>query len=172
MKKIYFIRHAKSSWKEPYCSDFDRGLNKRGKGDVPKMAQRLKNGNIFPQLIITSPAVRAKKTAKGIGKVLGCENIIKEIKLYDSSFDQYLDVIKHIDDKYENVFIFGHNFTITDVCERLSNAMIGNMPTCSVVGIGFEVESFNQIEVKSGKLLFFDFPKNESMVDYLKLGKK
>lgn len=167
MKKIYFIRHAKSSWKDESCSDFDRGLNKRGKGDIIKMANRLKDHEIYPQLIITSPAIRAKKSAKGVAKILECENILKEIKLYESGFSSYLDVIKNIDNIYENVFIVGHNFTITDCCEKLANAMIGNMPTCSIVGIGFNIDSFNQIEPKSGHLLFFDFPKNENSVKYI-----
>lgn len=160
MKNIYFIRHAKSSWKELNCSDFNRGLNKRGKNDIPKMANRLKKANIIPELIISSPAKRAKKTSKGIAKILGFENILYEINLYESSFDKYLEIIKNIDDKYENVFIVGHNFTITDTSERLSGAMIGNMPTCSVVCISFDKKSFKDITPKSGKLLFFDFPKN------------
>jgi phosphohistidine phosphatase len=34
MKKLYLIRHAKSSWNDLNLDDFDRPLNKRGKHDA------------------------------------------------------------------------------------------------------------------------------------------
>ena len=70
MKKLYLIRHAKSSWKDITLDDFDRPLNKRGKTDAPFMAQKLKDKNIYPDIIISSPAKRAKSTAKAFKKNL------------------------------------------------------------------------------------------------------
>lgn len=43
MKKLYLIRHAKSSWKDISLDDLDRPLNKRGQKDAPFMAQLLKS---------------------------------------------------------------------------------------------------------------------------------
>lgn len=168
MKKIYLIRHAKSSWKEPMLNDFDRGLNQRGKRDIPKMAARLKSANILPDFVISSPAKRAKKTAQKISQIIGYDkkDIYFDDSLYEGGFDTYLHVIQNIDNRYSSVFLFAHNMTITDVAERLGNIMIGNMPTCSIVCIEFNGDDFAKISPKSGKVLFFDFPKSVSNVNY------
>ncbi len=62
MKTIYFMRHAKSSWKDPELSDIDEALNKRGRKDAPQMAKYLRKLKVKPDIIISSPAKRALKT--------------------------------------------------------------------------------------------------------------
>jgi len=64
MKKLCIVRHAKSSWDDPGLLDLERPLNKRGKRDAPFMGERLKKYKVKPDLIISSPAKRAMKTAK------------------------------------------------------------------------------------------------------------
>ena len=53
MKKLYIIRHAKSSWDNPEMDDLDRPLNKRGKRDAPQMGKRLKEKEV--ELLKTVP---------------------------------------------------------------------------------------------------------------------
>ena len=64
MRELFIMRHAKSSWDDPTLSDFERPLNRRGKEDAPLMGEHLKRLGIKPDLIVSSPAKRAKKTAK------------------------------------------------------------------------------------------------------------
>jgi phosphohistidine phosphatase len=68
MKTILLLRHAKSSWEDPDLPDYDRPLNKRGKNDAPRMGKLLKDKDIIPDLIISSTAARAKKTAELVAK--------------------------------------------------------------------------------------------------------
>lgn len=161
MKKIYLIRHAKSSWDDVTMDDFLRPLNGRGKRDVLFMAERLKVFHVKPHLIYSSPAKRAFKTAKEIAKVIDYDK--KEIvcveKLYESSYEDYLALIHATNDKHSSIFIIAHNPTITEVGERLSGAILTNIPTCAIVCIAFEVESFKEIREESGHILFFDYPK-------------
>lgn len=161
MKKIYLIRHAKSSWKDETLSDFERPLNGRGKRDVVFMGKRLKMFNVMPDLIYTSPAKRALKTAKEIAKEIDCEKkrIINADALYEGSYESYLDLIHSIDDKHASVFLIAHNPAITEVGERLSGAILSNIPTCAIVCISFDVQSFKEICEESGHILFFDYPK-------------
>lgn len=161
MKTIYLIRHAKSDWSEADLSDFDRGLNKRGKKDLPFMANRLKKYKIKPDLILSSPANRAKLTAQEIANTIGYkkDNIFFEDSLYDSSYTTYAYLLDSLEDKLNSIFIVAHNPTLSDAAERLSGAIIGNMPTCSIICIEFDVESFREIQEGSGKILFFDYPK-------------
>ncbi len=109
MKRLYLIRHAKSSWDDPSLDDFDRPLSKRGKHDAPLMGKLLKQKNIIPDLILSSPAKRAKKTAKKIAKELGKANIVYLDELYDASSQDLLADIKKISDTYTTVFLIAHN---------------------------------------------------------------
>ncbi|RZJ80136.1 MAG: histidine phosphatase family protein, partial [Flavobacterium sp.] len=59
MKELIIIRHAKSDWGNSTLKDFDRPLNKRGIANAPEMAERLVKRKIFPDLIVSSPALRA-----------------------------------------------------------------------------------------------------------------
>ncbi|WP_060825823.1 SixA phosphatase family protein [Sulfurospirillum cavolei] len=161
MKKIYLIRHAKSSWKDETLDDFIRPLNARGKRDVLFMGKRLKMFDVLPCAIYASPAKRSEKTAKELAKAVefNKKKIIYTKKLYDSTFETYLSLIQSIDDHCNDVFIIGHNPTITEVGERLSGAILSNIPTCAIVCLRFDVEHFHEITEESGHILFFDYPK-------------
>ena len=165
MKKLYLIRHAKSSWSEEGVSDYERPLNKRGKRDLIFMANRLKKFGVKPDLIFSSPAKRAKKTAKTIAEIINYNSnkIIYDESLYNSSYIAYRYLLDSLDDTMGSVFIVAHNPTLTEVGERLSGAMLANMPTCSIVCIEFDVKSFQDIEEGSGKIVFFDYPKKHNL---------
>jgi phosphohistidine phosphatase len=70
MKILLLVRHAKSSKSEPALPDKDRPLNDRGKRDATKMGERLAKREVGPDLILSSPAKRALKTAQIIAKKL------------------------------------------------------------------------------------------------------
>jgi phosphohistidine phosphatase len=70
MKTLILVRHAKSSWKNISLDDFDRPLNKRGKKDAQLMGKKLKERQVVPDLILSSPAKRARKTAKAFAKAI------------------------------------------------------------------------------------------------------
>jgi len=165
MKYIYLIRHAKSSWSEENQSDFDRTLNKRGKKDLQYMAIRLQEFGVKPSIIFSSPAKRAQKTTKIIAETLDFnpKKIVYEKALYDSSYTTYRYLIDSIDDKHETVFIVAHNPTLTEVGEKLTGAILTNIPTCSIVCIEFDVDSFKDIEEECGKVIFFDYPSKHDI---------
>ena len=68
MKTLLVLRHAKSSWKDANLEDHDRPLNKRGKKTAPKMGKLIKDEKLVPDLMISSTALRAKKTAEAVAK--------------------------------------------------------------------------------------------------------
>lgn len=163
MKQLFLIRHAKSSWKDSNISDFERKLNARGKKNAPEMGKRLRKRHFVPDLIISSPAKRAISTAKLIAEEVGYDHkdIRIEAKLYEASYEGFLSVIHSIGEEFTNVFIVGHNPTITEVINELGDHRIDNAPTCCVTGIGFNAVHWNEI-VYRGSTFYFDFPKNES----------
>lgn len=166
MKTLYIIRHAKSSWADPIASDFERGLNDRGKRDAPKMGKRLKEKEIHPDVIISSPAKRALSTAKKISEVIKFEKhrINTEPKLYHAHEDTILSVVQGINDKHEIAMLFGHNPGLTDFVNSISGEEINidNVPTCGIVAFSLPVESWKEVTWRSARLMFFDYPKSRA----------
>lgn len=163
MKTLYIIRHAKSSWADPTASDFERGLNDRGKRDAPRMGKRLKEKAIHPDIVVTSPAKRALSTAKKISEVIKYkkEKIKIESKLYHADEDTILSVVQNINDNQSTAMIFGHNPGLTDFVNAISSEEINidNVPTSGIVAFTLPVESWKDVTFKSAKLMFFDYPK-------------
>lgn len=164
MKKLFIVRHAKSSWDDPDLDDFDRPLNKRGKRNAPEIGKRLAMRGVFPDLIITSPAKRAAATARRIAEAIAYPNkkIIKDDSFYHGSIQDVIGVVQKLDDQINSLMIFGHNPGLTDLANYLSGADIYNIPTCGVVEIDFDFNSWKMLGSKEGKLVKFDFPKNNS----------
>src|SRR5947199_872234 len=96
MKTLFLIRHAKSSWTDPALPDKDRPLGNRGRRDAPKMGKRLAKRDVKPDLILSSPARRALKTAEIIAKKLDYKrkNIVVEDRLYSGAVHDLLNVIQ------------------------------------------------------------------------------
>jgi len=161
MKKLFVVRHAKSSWDNPDLEDFDRPLNKRGKQDAPEMGGRLSNNIDTPDLLLTSPAKRAKKTASKIAKKIDYnkKDIAKDKRLYHAGIRLIKEVVKEVDDRVDSLMIFGHNPGFTDFVNNISDASIDNIPTCGVVAIEFDISSWKQIDDEKGAVTFFDYPK-------------
>lgn len=161
-RKLFIIRHAKSSWKNPLQSDFERPLSDRGEHDAPMMGERLKKLNIMPDLVISSTAKRAKETAKKITKAIGYEeeNIKWYEKLYHCIPAVFEEVLYEVDDDVETVFIVAHNPGITEFVNELSPAFAtDNMPTCGIVGAEFELSQWNEFSRVEKKVILFEYPK-------------
>jgi phosphohistidine phosphatase len=165
MKNLYIIRHAKSSWDDLAIEDFDRPLNDRGMRDAPRIGKRLKEKNVTPDLMLTSPANRALTTCQHIAEILGYpkENIKTEKELYHANPEQLLKIVKSIPDKHSTALIFGHNPGITDFVNELRDdrKFIDNIPTCGVASFRCDIESWKELKFNHARLIFYDYPKNK-----------
>jgi phosphohistidine phosphatase len=160
MKTLFLVRHAKSSRDDPSLPDEDRPLNDRGERDAPKMGERLAKRDAKPDLILSSPARRALRTAEIIAAKLDYKRkaIVVDDRLYAASPDDLLGVIRELDDKLARVMVFGHNPEMTELAHRLSSD-ITDMPTCAVAEFTFDAKSWSQIgKVKPAKAAL-DYPK-------------
>ncbi|HDL19633.1 MAG TPA: histidine phosphatase family protein [Bacteroidetes bacterium] len=160
MKRLYLVRHAKSSWDDPGLHDSDRPLNKRGKRDAPFMGERLKKYHVVPDIIVSSPAKRALKTAKIIAKKINYP--VKKIKtaniIYNGNSFDLLSFIRNTDEAVNEAMLFGHNPEITGLANYFSNKIIPNMPTCGILCVEFNTGSWKEVAAENGTVLFFDYP--------------
>jgi phosphohistidine phosphatase len=160
MKTLFLIRHAKSSRDAPAMPDKDRPLNDRGKRDAPNMGERLAKRDVKPDLILSSPAMRALTTAEIIAKKLDYKrkDIVVDDRLYAGEADGLLNVIHKLDDKLERVMLFGHNPELTELAHRLSSE-IARMPTCAVAEFTFATRSWSNIGKAKLAKVALDYPK-------------
>ena len=160
MKTLYLVRHAKSYWGDQSTPDFNRPLNQRGKKDAPFMGNILNDKKIKPDLIIASPAKRARKTAIAIADKISYpeKKITYSEELYEASFNTILIVLKKLDEKYNSVMIFGHNPGLTQLNNHISNHYIDNIPTCGIVALELN-KKWSELDNDKCNFLFFEYPK-------------
>jgi phosphohistidine phosphatase len=163
MKRLILIRHAKSAWDNPALDDHDRPLADRGLHDAPKMANRLLARDIYPDLLISSTALRAKATAEFIARALGhrAEEIVLERSLFHASYRSILGHLRSQDDRYNTIMIFGHNPGLTDLVNYLGGD-IDNLPTCGQYGFMLKSTYWNDLRPETVDTWFFDYPKKRN----------
>ena len=160
MKTLFLVRHAKSSRDDPSLPDRERPLDDRGKRDAPKMGKRLAKRDAKPDLLVSSPALRALTTAHLIADEMGYKrnDIVVDDRLYASSPDNLLAVIRALDNKLDRVMLVGHNPEFSDLAHRLSSEIV-DMPTSAVAEYHFDTKAWTDIgEVEPTKTIL-DYPK-------------
>jgi phosphohistidine phosphatase len=162
MKTLLIMRHAKSSWKHPELADRDRPLNKRGEKDAPHMGKVLKHADILPQLIYTSTAVRASKTAETVAEKIGYKNeILYKDSLYMAEPLQIVDVLKETPDEVKRVMVVGHNPGMEGLAQMLSRK-VETLGTSAIACIKLPIEHWSDLNLEvEGKLVKVWEPKEK-----------
>jgi len=160
MKTLFLVRHAKSSKDDPALADRDRPLADRGRKEAPAMGKRLAKRKVKPDLLLSSPALRALTTAQLIADELGCErkNIVVDDRLYASSAQGLLAVIRALDNKLDRVMLFGHNPEFTALAHRLSSEIV-DMPTSAVAEFDFDTQAWSDVGAVEPAKAVLDCPK-------------
>jgi phosphohistidine phosphatase len=161
MKSLLLLRHAKSSWAEPGMPDFDRPLNDRGKRDAPSVGQILLQRGLQPDLVLSSTAKRARKTAQ---KALNANGLDVEIQLVDEFYlappDAYIAKLQTLSDNVQRVLVVGHNPGLEDLLESLTGRQI-HMPTAALAQLKLPVDSWSKLQLDVPcQLVWFWTPKD------------
>jgi len=160
MKKLYIVRHAKSSWKYKQVNDMDRPLKQRGITDAHLIAKQLASSIKKPDLFITSSANRALHTA-----LIFCDtfsyplnNLQIKKQLYSFN-DAYLTkTIQGLDNRFDSVIVFSHDHGINSFVNTFGDKPIAHVPTCGVIGIQFNETHWKNIQ--QGTTFLTAFPKD------------
>lgn len=110
-RELLILRHAKSDWDSDARRDFDRPLAKRGKRDAPRVGAWLYREGLVPDLVLCSPAERARATVLKICKHLDIHKreIRWEPRLYEADVDALLEVLGECQPASNTVLLVGHN---------------------------------------------------------------
>jgi phosphohistidine phosphatase len=154
MKKLIFVRHGKAEDPDPNFSDFERSLTQKGKIVSRLMARKLRELEKSPGIMISSPAFRALETAFIFAEEFGIdyENIkIKSFLYYKMNFKYLTEILSLVSDDIDEITLFGHNPSFTDIPDRLCNEGCDFLAKSGVISISFDTDSWSDIKQKTGK---------------------
>lgn len=159
MKKLFVLRHAKSSWDNPSLADFDRPLNDRGLAAAPFMGRVLSSKGYRPELILSSPAERAKMTAILVKAAAGLDCPLEfDDRIYEASPHKLQKVLSKVASDAGSVMIAGHNPGMEGFVKLLTSKN-EPMPTASIAVIDLNIDNWSGIGPSTGKLIEVLRPK-------------
>lgn len=129
MITLVLVRHGKSDWGNASLPDFERPLNERGMRDAPDMARRLADTGFRPDVVRSSPAVRARTTAEAFAAELDV-SVDLDPDLYGASAETIL--AEAADTRAHAVVVVAHDPGMSALAAELSDGGIEHMPTCAV----------------------------------------
>ncbi|MDG2126305.1 MAG: histidine phosphatase family protein [Verrucomicrobiales bacterium] len=162
MKRLTLVRHAKSGWQSSDLSDFDRPLDPRGLRDAPRMAELLAAENFAPDLIISSPALRAITTAEIFASHLGYDpsTIQHKPDIYEAPPQRIAAVIHTTPDSVNHLAVFGHNPGLQYLAyQLLYRDEIHSLVTCGVIELNILCEHWSQVDHDIAELANYRSPK-------------
>ena len=138
MKILLLLRHAKSSWRDEALSDFDRPLNERGKKAAHAIGRYIRKHKMMPDLVLSSPAVRARETT---GIITTTAKLTAEIRydqrIYEADPPRLVQVLSQIENNFCSVLLVGHNPGIEELISLLTGSS-QHMPTAALAKIRLE----------------------------------
>lgn len=159
MKTLYLLRHAKSSWENPTQIDFERPLNERGQIAAPLMGRLMREQGFVPDLIVSSPAIRARQTAE---MVKNAANFAVEIRfdarIYEAGVGDLLEVLSETPDKIKSLLLVGHNPGMENLIKNLT-AETREMTTAALAELKLKIYKWKKIDQPGGKLFKLFKPK-------------
>ena len=167
-KRLYLLRHAKSSWDDPTLADYDRPLAARGRRASKVMAEHTRREGIAPELVLCSPSRRTRQTLKRVAPGLGKNAYVQiEPALYAASATTLLEELHEVPDEVDSVMLIGHNPGIQDLALSLARAgseslrVSSKFPTAALATLNHNV-TWRGLVPGSAELVSFVTPKQLS----------
>jgi phosphohistidine phosphatase len=121
-RRLWLLRHAKSSWDDPGLDDEDRPLAPRGREAAAAMASYLESAGVRPQLVLCSSGLRARQTLAAVLPSLGGELEIRiEPGLYTFDASEVVERLRGISDEVASIMVVGHNPALQEVALLLTS---------------------------------------------------
>ncbi len=159
MKTLLIMRHAKSDYPAHVASDFERPLNKRGCKDLPRMARLLHLFGPVPEVVLCSPATRAKETAEGLVAAWdGGVELRFDERLYLAPPAVLAQAACALPDAAETALVVAHNPGVEEWVGTLGGGQVV-MPTAGLAALALDIASWKALDEAGGTLLWFVVPR-------------
>lgn len=159
MKRLLLLRHAKSSWADAGLSDFDRPLNERGLQAAPLVGRFMRKRKLRPDLVLCSPAERARHTASLVREAAGFDAPLRyDERIYEATAARLLEVVSQIEEDAAEVLLVGHNPGLEELLARLTGEP-RHMPTAALARVLLDTEKWGKVREHAGLFELFIKPK-------------
>jgi phosphohistidine phosphatase len=162
LKRLFLLRHAKSSWEDEDVPDHDRPLAPRGRKAAKRMAKHLRDEGISPSLVLCSSARRTRETLE---RLEPDGDVRVERELYGASASELLERLRLVPDKTQSVMLIGHNPAVQELALELAADGDGlvdverKFPTCALATLSLR-GTWGELEAGAAELVAFVSPKD------------
>jgi phosphohistidine phosphatase len=166
VKRLYLLRHAKSSWDNPELVDRERPLAPRGRRAAVLVAEHLRREGVSAELVLCSSALRARETLGAILPALdGDVEIRIEGGLYAAGTGDLLERLQAVPDSIASVMLIGHNPCLQDLALSLATRGAGlerlreKFPTGALATLAVGDESWSALSAGDATLEAYVVPR-------------
>jgi phosphohistidine phosphatase len=123
-RELLVLRHAKSAWDTDAETDFERPLAKRGRRDCPRIGAFIAGNDLVPDLVVSSPAERARETARRVLEAAGGdpETVVFDEEFYGGGTEEIRRALADVPGTFRRVMVVGHNPGFESFAQWLSGA--------------------------------------------------
>lgn len=160
-KNLYLVRHGQTAEKATDQDDFDRQLTSKGLQDSSRIGRHLYNKKVKPDIIVSSPALRARTTAELIAEQIHYDTTKIHLNedIYEASIRILLQVVNQLKNEWDTIILVGHNPSITYLAEYITGAEIGDVASGGIVQIKFGGSKWKEISVGSCDFRSYEYPE-------------
>ena len=162
MKRVWLLRHAKSSWDDPGLVDHDRPLAPRGRKAAKRMARWAADNGVRPELVLCSTALRARSTLELILDALGAPEVEIEGGLYHASAADLLERLRALPTDIADVLVIGHNPALYELTGMLAPPGPEAFPTGALAELRCAINAWTDTRQGCGQLEALVVPRSLS----------
>lgn len=153
MKTLYILRHAQKNMSSPDQYDYDIELSEQGLKDSEAIGEKLKEKGVKPDLIVSSPAIRARTTAEIVAKKIGFrKNVMYNEVIYQAFLNEIVESITYTFDNIDTMMIVGHNPSLTALAISFAGYK-EELKMANALRIDFDCDSWTSIDKSNAKLV-------------------
>ena len=168
MKRLFVLRHAKSSWDDSALEDFNRPLNDRGWKSARRIGRELNHRDLRFDLVIASTAARVRETIDGLRDKFDLNVEIRfEPRMYLADEQTLLSLVRALPAKVHAPLLVGHNPGLErllvelthDDGDGLRHRIANKYPTGAFAGVELPADQWTDVTPGSGEIVELILPK-------------
>jgi len=133
-------------------SDFERPLNERGLRAAPLVGRFMREQKLQPDLVLCSPAERARQTAALVAEAAGLRAPLRyDERIYEATAARLVEVVSQAEDGAGELLLVGHNPGLEELIELLTGES-RRMPTAALARIQLDLDKWAKLRERTGHL--------------------